>query len=98
MNKRTCFFLYLLINSTRSFTQEHHHHHHLPRAIRPIVHSPEMNDLHLHIDIPDRPPNPEPHTPQQIKSLKIKVAAITAVITALISGGVTLYIALKNCK
>jgi hypothetical protein len=96
MNKRTCLFLYLLISSP-SFAQEH-------KQPRPIHPSHEMefnitpNEIHLTIDVSDRPDAPEPHTPVDIKKLKIKTAAITAIITALIGAGVSIYLGVHNCN
>ena len=81
MNKRTCFFLYLLLQSPVSFSQEHEHkHHHRPPEI--IINVPQ----------------PEPSTPQDIKKLKIKLVAITAIITALLSAGVSIIVAYKSCN
>lgn len=87
MKKILCIFFLFSLHA-----QEHHHH---PRPIHP---SYEMNDIHLHIDVPERPNAPEPHTPQDIKKLKIKVAAFTAIVTALITGGVAIYLGVHNCK
>jgi hypothetical protein len=56
------------------------------------------NEMHITIDVPDRPDNPEPHTPQDIKRLKIKIAAVTAIITAFIGAGVSLYLGLHKCN
>jgi hypothetical protein len=95
--KRTCILFYLLLNCQCSFAQEHKHEHHLkqPKARHARSSTP---DLHITIDIPERPHTPEPHTPQDIKRLKIKTAAVTAIITALIGAGVSIYLGLHNCN
>ena len=100
MNKRTFSFLGLLIISTVSSTQEHNHHHiHQPK---PIVRSPEINDLHIMIDVPDRPSHEDrigsPRTPRDIQRLKAKLVAATSIITALITGGIFLAIHLSKCN
>ena len=95
-SKRTCFLLYLLMQSQCTFASEHLEAPH-PQHVANID-LPTTPEIHLTIDIPERPENPEPHTPADIKRLKIKVAAVTAVITALIGAGVSLYIGLHNCN
>lgn len=88
-------FLALFIFSNIPAAQEHKH------QPRPIHRSPEVefnNDIHLTIDVPERPVAPEPRTPQDIKRLKIKLVALTAILTAIITGGVSVWISLNQCK
>lgn len=82
MNKIACIFIIFTITAQEHIEQPH----------------PEYPEVHITIEVPERPDNPEPRTPQDIKRLKIKVAAVTALVTTLITGGIALYLGIHNCK
>lgn len=98
MDKKMLPFLCLLMISTIALPQEHKLDQ--PKPVRP---GNIINGLHLTIDIPERT-NHENHTEKipndhnYLKRLKVKIAAGTAIVTALITGGVTIYIAINKYK
>ncbi len=89
-------FCCLIMITTQSFSQEQKLPE-APKIKRSHRHSPSQPEFNLTVNIPEHEQH-SPHTPADIKRLKIKIAAVTAIVTTAITGAVTLYIALRNCK
>jgi len=87
MNKRAASFLCLAMITTPCFSQEQK----LPEA-------PRLHRSHHHRSIVINMPDDEPSTPQNLKKLKMKLIAATAIITALITAGVSIIVAYKSCN
>ncbi len=101
MNRLNCIFL-LSVVFLNGQEYEHKHHIHAPKP----SHRSRTPDIHLTIDIPPRSSTPDFALQQHerdevnVKKLKIKTAAVTAIVTALISAGVALAIHFSgnNCS
>jgi hypothetical protein len=81
MNKIILCFLISVLPIGATEEQKDHHHHHKKPAS-------------INITIQNQP---EPTTPADIKKLKIKVAAVTAIVTTILTGTISFIIAMKKC-